>query len=57
MHRIFDSNRTKRLIRAQHPSVYRAMGEQRFMNGTAVGSETYVATVPNPWAVQSLNAE
>jgi uncharacterized repeat protein (TIGR03803 family) len=28
-----------------------------FMNGTAVGSETYVATVPNPWAVQSLNAE
>jgi hypothetical protein len=28
-----------------------------FMNGTAVGSTGYVATVPSPWAVQSLNAE
>jgi hypothetical protein len=28
-----------------------------FMNGTAVGSAGYVATVPSPWAVQSVNAE
>jgi hypothetical protein len=28
-----------------------------FMNGSAIGSVGYVATVPNPWAVQSVNAE
>jgi hypothetical protein len=28
-----------------------------FMDGTAIGSVGYVATVPNPWAVQSVNAE
>jgi hypothetical protein len=28
-----------------------------FMNGTAVSSVGYVATVPNPWAVQSVNAD
>jgi hypothetical protein len=27
------------------------------MNGTAIGSVGYVATVPSPWAVQSVNAE
>jgi hypothetical protein len=28
-----------------------------FMNGTAVSSVGFVATVPSPWAVQSVNAE
>jgi hypothetical protein len=28
-----------------------------FMNGTAIASVGYVATIPSPWAVQSLNAE
>jgi hypothetical protein len=28
-----------------------------FMSGAAIGSVGYVATVPSPWAVQSVNAK
>jgi hypothetical protein len=28
-----------------------------FMNGVAIGSVGYVATVGSPWSVQSVNAE